>query len=113
MGYERLTALIKEHAVPGPAKELRCAPDVLSGFTAEIAAEADALPIPRRTIAEELAGEASGEAFLRRMSEIPVIADPEAAPGTWRLIRHDHCRVTDDLQVDHGDCTVLGEEMAL
>lgn len=46
---------------------------------------------------------------------INVIISPDAAPGTWRLVQHDHCEVIEsrrtgqEMIVTHRNCTILGE----
>lgn len=87
-------------ARPGGWQELTCAADVAGTLAAIIGASADEVP---------------GPGFLPPacpLVSIPVIISPDSAPGTWRLITHDHCEVRGehpDAWVSHEACTITGE----
>jgi hypothetical protein len=60
------------------------------------------------------------EADLTWLMGIDVVVTPDSAPGSWRLIRHDHCEVIDvagpdgepdygKSYVSHQGCTILAE----
>lgn len=98
----RLLSLIKEHSGTRCQKVLTCAQDVLDAVTAASAPAAPRMP---------------WEPDLSWALGIDVIVAPDSAPGTWRLVRHDHCTVEyvhsaiDSREVGvvhHRECSVLG-----
>jgi hypothetical protein len=95
-----IAGLIKEHSGTKCQKVLTCAQDVADAL-AHIST-----PTPPRL---------PWEPDLAALTGIDVVVSPDAAPGTWRLLRHDHCDViggeTPDqaMIVTHRNCTVLGE----
>lgn len=104
MDNARLLGLIKEHSWTKYHKVLTCAPDV------EQFLQRHASPIGQHE-----------DTVLMSLMSIDVVVAGDSAPGTWQLIRHDHCQVrvvTDDeghtdLQksgVSHQDCTIIATE---
>lgn len=91
---QALPDLMNEHAGTPYWKVLLCAQDIADALAGTYT------PAPPKT---------PGEADLTVMMGIDVTVTPDSAPGTWRLIRHDHCAVTDEGRVTHGECTILGE----
>lgn len=95
-----ITGLIKEHYGTKHAKVLLCARDVANAL-ADVST-----PGPHRM---------PWEPDLASLIGINIVVNPDAAPGTWRLIRHDHCDVIggdlpeQSMIVTHRNCTVLGE----
>jgi hypothetical protein len=101
-----LLALLKEHFWTRHHKVLLCAEDVAGYISSQYA------PPAQRPSWEE--------ASLIAIMGIDVVITPDSAPGSWRLVRHDHCAVIDvedaegrpDLEkthVSHDGCTILGE----
>jgi hypothetical protein len=94
-----IAGLIREHSGTKYQKVLTCAQDVADAL-ADVST-----PAPPRM---------PWEADLTFLTGINVVVSPDAAPGTWQLLRHDHCEViggeTPDqaMIVTHRDCTVLG-----
>jgi hypothetical protein len=103
---DELAALIKTHYWTRGYKVLLCAQDVADDLAGSSAAPA----APRRP----------WEMGLDTLMAVNVIVTPDSPPGSWRLVRHDHCTVNlatgedghPDLEksyVSHEGCTVLGE----
>lgn len=100
-----LAELIKEHSWTKYHKVLFCAQDVADDLASECAPAAPPMP---------------GMADLTWLVGIAIVVTPDSAPGSWRLVRHDHCEVVtvedEDGQYDmeksyvsHQDCTILAE----
>jgi hypothetical protein len=99
--------LRKVHALapdrPGGWQALTCAADVAEGLAAVTRESAPAHPSPPDFMPP-----------APRLAEIPVIVSEDSAPGTWRLVTHDHCEVKngDDLaraSVSHAGCSITAE----
>jgi len=106
-GFPRLEELIRQHSWTPHWKVITCAPDVERALsTMSVKARTSSLPI-------------DPEAAIAALMGISVIVSEDSAPGTWQLVRHDHCQVVqvidDDGHMDpeksmvtHQECTILG-----
>jgi hypothetical protein len=110
MSSADLLALIKEHSWTRHRKVLLCAPDVFTYLQAASDKAAESEPWTP----------GSPEAVLAPLMGIEVHVAQDSPPGSWRLVRHDHCEVhvaekpdgTMDVErsgVTHQECTILGE----
>jgi hypothetical protein len=97
--------LRKVHALapdrPAGWQQLTCAADVAEALAA-VTREADKAA-PRRDFIPPPAAPLAG---------IPVIVSPDSAPGTWRLVTHDHCEVRGEhpgAWVSHERCSIAAE----
>lgn len=88
---------------PGGWQELKCAADVAEALAAVTLEADEAEPQPLAVFLS---------APLPGLLCIPVIVLPDSAPGTWRLVTHDHCEVRGEhpgAWVSHGRCTIAAE----
>jgi hypothetical protein len=96
---------------PPGRQELTCAADVAEGLVT-VTREAEqpgAVQLPPGAL----------RWHAQQMScliDIPVIISPDSAPGTWRLVTHDHCEVRyrDEENmlggwVSHAECSITAE----
>lgn len=101
--------LRKVHALapdrPAGWQQLTCAADVAEALASVTRESAGAAPSPNPFIPLPAAP----------LINIPVIVSEDSAPGTWRLVTHDHCEVhlnEDDpakSRVSHGECSIAAE----
>jgi hypothetical protein len=102
---ETLIALIREYSWTRFHKVLTCAPDI------EMELQKHTSPIGY-----------SEDTVLLSLMSIDVVVAGDSAPGTWTLVRHDHCEVQYPLDiygepdyqrgwVSHQDCTILARNM--
>lgn len=75
---ERLLSLIKEHSGTPCQKVLLCAQDVADDLMGRAVKASPVYP---------------GMPDLAWYMGIDVVIAGDSAPGTWRLVRHDHCEV--------------------
>ena len=96
-GFPRLEELIRQHSWTPHWKVITCAPDVERALSAmSVKARTSSLPI-------------DPEAAIAALMGISVIVSEDSAPGTWQLVRHDHCKVDPEKNtVTHQECTILG-----
>ena len=90
MDNERLVALIREHYPTPHRKVITCAPDV------------------EQFLRDHSTPPALGEDItMASLLSIDIVVAGDSAPGTWQLIRHDHCKVITSYQGSpdyEGDC---------
>jgi hypothetical protein len=94
-----LLALIREHSWTPCRKVLTCAPDV------EQQLQKTASPIGP-----------SEDTVLMSLTGVDVVVAEDSPPGSWRMVRHDHCQVIHPAGasepsrawVSHQDCTIIG-----
>jgi hypothetical protein len=106
-GFPRLGQLIREHCYTKYGKVLLCAPDVERAL---------------KEVAMDVTSRDPLEFTMAALMGINVIIAGDSPPGTWTLIRHDHCEVhiywldEEETIVDpdrpgtvtHSGCTILG-----
>jgi len=100
--------LRKVHALapdrPAAWQQLACAADVAEALASVTRESAGAAPSPNPFIPLPAAP----------LINIPVIVSEDSAPGTWRLVTHDHCEVKngdtpDRASVSHARCSITAE----
>jgi hypothetical protein len=98
---DQLPGLIREHSGTPYQKILICAPDIEQWLKENSS--------PRSP-------EVSPGVMAMLLTGIDIIVAEDSAPGSWRLVRHDHCEVhlperpsIREPWVSHENCTIIAE----
>jgi hypothetical protein len=97
--FPLLQDLIRAHSWTPHHKVLTCAPDVEKALQA----------IPVREMKPPLP--ADPRAVLNSLLGIVVIVSEDSPPGSWQLVRHDHCEVVEVMREGDGDHWNAGDRM--